>query len=261
MMKNEIVFEKQIQKMKHKIIIGDCRDVMKSIPDNSIDMIITSPPYNIGKDYKVFKENLSIKEYIKFTEQWIKESYRVLRNNGHLCLNLSVTDKINVDELHSRLLKINGFTIKEKIIWVKSKYTKIDFLINSKNRFSYNTHGRLAMCYESILVFTKSNYIPYSNSSKGIPESWKYNVWFIPPVKERRHPAPFPKEIPKRLIQMYSRNGDTILDPFSGTGTTIKVASEHGRNSIGIELNPEYVEIAKRRLNSNRKFIRRNENG
>ena len=234
--------------MNHKIYLGDCIEVMKSLNDASVDLVITSPPYNIGKDYGVFKEDLKLSEYEKFTYDWIKETFRLLKPSSKFCLNVSSTDKNQIDELHCKICKEIGFKCIEKIIWVKSTFDKSKYLISRRNKSFYNKNGSLYMCYEPIIVFQK----PGSQCNKFqrnpfIYDSWKHNIWHIPPVIDRTHPAPFPKEIPKRLITLYSQINDVILDPFSGTGTTMKVASELQRNSIGCELNPFYAELTMKR--------------
>jgi site-specific DNA-methyltransferase (adenine-specific) len=234
--------------IQHKIYIGDCVEVMKSLKNESVDLVITSPPYNVGKDYGVIKEDMELPEYEKFTHDWIKETYRLLKPTGKLCLNVSATDKNQIDELHCKICKEIGFKCIEKIIWIKSFFDKSKFIIGKRNQSFYNEYGKLRMCYEPVIVFEKpSSTCKKSKIKPFVPESWKYNVWFIPPVKDRTHPAPFPKEIPKRLITFYSQINDVVLDPFSGTGTTIKVASELKRNSIGCELNPFYTELTRRR--------------
>lgn len=234
--------------MNHKIYLGDCIEVMKSLNDESVDLVITSPPYNVGKDYGVIQENMELPEYEKFTYDWIKEAFRLLKPAGKFCLNVSATDKNQIDELHCKICKEIGFECIEKIVWVKSTFDKSKYIISRRNKSFYNINGSLHKCYELIIVFKKPG-SQYKKIEKKnfIPDFWKNNIWNIPPVRDRTHPAPFPKEIPKRLITLYSRINDVVLDPFSGTGTTMKVASELQRNSIGCELNPFYAEMTMKR--------------
>ena len=242
-------------KLNHTLYIGDCIKVMNSLNAESVDLIITSPPYNVGKDYGVIKEDMELPEYKKFTYDWIKQTFRLLKPSGKLCLNLSATDKNQIDEIHCKICKEIGFKCIEKIIWVKSSFDKSRFLISNKNKSFFYKNGSLHMCYEPVIIFEKPGKNKKGHPKQFIPDAWKHNVWFIPPVRDRTHPVPFPKEIPKRLITFYSKKHDIVLDPFSGTGTTIKVASELQRNSIGCDLNPFYTELTEKRKIPNLKIL------
>jgi len=235
--------------MNHKLLIGDCKDTLKTIHNNSIDLVVTSPPYNVGKDYGVFKENLRLRDYEEFTHNWLYEIFRILKPTGKFALNVSSTDKNHIDELHCIIAKDMGFKIREKINWIKTTPTKSRYLISQSNKSYFNRFGKLAMTYEPIIIFQKQALNTNTFVNKDVPECWRYNTWFIAPVRPREnHPAPFPEEIPKRLITLYTKEGNTILDPFSGTGTTMKVASDLKRNSIGCELSQEYAGYTKERL-------------
>lgn len=241
--------------MKHKLLIGDCKDTLKNISSNSVDLVVTSPPYNVGKDYGVFKENLRLRDYEEFTYNWLYEIFRVLKPSGKFALNVSSTDKNNIDEIHLQIARDLGFNIREKIMWIKTTPTK-KYLISQRNKSYFTRFGKMAMTYEPVYILQKQPTHTNTLVNKEVPECWKYNTWFIAPVRARdNHPAPFPEEIPRRLINLYTKEGATVLDCFSGTGTTMKVASELNRNSIACELSEDYAEYTRKRIKHHLEII------
>ncbi len=243
--------------MKHKIIIGDCRKALKTLPDNSVHLVITSPPYNIGIGDEDW-DSLPWGEYLELTKAWLKECYRVLVNGGKICINLPFNDRNNIASLHQKITEGLGFKFKNNIAWVKWNWQRKEkFAVSKwkleKYKFPSQPNPILINAYEIILVMQKG----YTNrrgmySRKDLTyqefQELKYNVWLIPPITNRSHPAPYPTELPRRLIKLYSLPGDTVLDPFLGTGSTTEAAKELNRNSVGIELNPEYIEMAKKKI-------------
>lgn len=240
--------------MSHRIIVGDCRQALKTLPDNSAHLVVTSPPYNVGIGYGNWTDKLPLQEYLELTETWLKECYRVLVDGGKICVNLPSNDISNIAFLHYNIMKGLGFNFKTNITWIKwDPYRKEKFAVSKwkTDKFRFPRYDPILInAYEIILVMQKNHGYMAGKSDLTFDEfrEWKYNVWFIPPLTDRTHPAPFPIELPRRLIKLYSLPEQTVLDPFLGSGTTMKACLELNRNSIGIELNPEYVEMARRRL-------------
>ena len=244
--------------MKHKIIIGDCKKVLKKLPDNSVHLVITSPPYNvgIGVGRDGWTDKLPDKEYLKLTKTWLRECYRVLADGGKICVNLPLNDTSNIACLHLKIMKELGFTFKTNIIWVKwDSKRKEKFSISKwridKFKFPNQPNPIMLNVCEVILVMQKNK--GYSRGQKDLTlkefERLRYNCWFLKPIAKRdNHPAPYPVKLTDRLIKLYSLAGQTVLDPFVGIGTTSISAIKLGRNSIGIEMNSEYVGMIKNRL-------------
>lgn len=242
--------------MKHKIIIGDCREALKTLPNNSVHLVVTSPPYNVNKDYGKWNDSMPLNEYLEFTKEWLTECYRVLTDDGRICINVPLSkykdNAINVFQIYSVMKKI-GFKDREIIIWVKKRKSDNRFLVKQKTYGTWSpVNPMLRNPLEAILVMNKKDgRLNCYGKSDLTPREflrWSYNLWEIDTESDRSHPAPYPIELPKRLIKLYSFPNQTILDPFLGSGTTTKAAIELNRNSIGIELNPEYVEMVKGRI-------------
>ena len=240
---------------KHKLIFGDCREVLKSLPEESVHLIITSPPYNISKDYGKWKDNLPFEEYLKFTEEWLRECFRILVNGGRICVNIPIyTHKNNGNHSllfhYLRIMKEIGFKERELILWIKM--FGLDLASSYKIYGTWSPKNPL-MDYpsEAIIVMNKNDRNleeQFSDLKKHELMKWRRNVWFITPEYDRTHPAPFPEEIPRRLIKLYSFVGQTVMDVFAGSGTTVKVANELTRNSIGVEINEDFLPLIKRKI-------------
>jgi len=252
------------------LIKGGCIEEMKKMEPESVDIVVTSPPYNIGIGYGDFKDNLSSKDYLGWTFKYIKEIKRLLKSNGSLFLNVGFTcvnpwiamDVANV--VRSQLILQNQFS------WVKSISINEDSFghfkpVNSK-RFVNNTH-------EPLFHFTKSGKVNLNKKAIGVPyvhesniDRWgkgknedkrcRGNVWYIPyqtitnKTKKGGHPAIFPEQLVENCIKLSGYNENTVvLDPFVGTGTTLVVAKKLGINGIGIDLNQEYLDFTKERIN------------
>jgi len=234
---------------------GDCREILKTIPDKSIDFVVTSPPYNIGKDYEVYKDNISHEEYLEFMNTVIKELYRIVVDDGRIAFNVPHVTK-DIRELRGNksfpivdflnLFFKNEFNIREIITWFKS---------SDENHFSGGSTAWGSWCsasnphlrgqVETIIVANKGSWKKESGSkiSDITTEEfkiWTKSAWFIHAETNRDHPAPFPIDIPLRLIKLYTFVGDIVLDPFVGSGTTLRACEISNRNGIGIDINPEY---------------------
>lgn len=254
---------------------NECLPTLKKIEDEKFDLIITSPPYNVGKSYEI---KTSIEKYLETQEEIIKELVRVLSNKGNLCWQVgNYIDKGEVfplDIFYYQIFKKYGLKLRNRIIWY------FGHGLHASSRFS----GR----YETILWFSKSdNYIfnldnvrvpskypgklhfkgPKRGQPSGNPlgknpsdiweiieQDWETGMWNIPNVKSNHpektiHPCQFPVELVERCILALTNENSWVLDPFSGVGSSIIGAIKNKRNAIGIEKQKEYCEITQKRIN------------
>ncbi len=236
------------------IILNKSSESMKEIPDSSIHLIITSPPYNVRKDYD---EDFSLKEYLKFLNRVWSEVDRVLILGGRVCINIANLGRKPYIPLHSHIItQMNtlGFLMRGEVIWDKSASAGTSTAWGSWQSASNPT---LRDIHEYILIFSKGLYkrsrtdkLSDTISRDEFLTNTK-SVWTFPTESAKRigHPAPFPVELPFRLIQLYSFKGDIILDPFMGSGQTAIAALKTSRRFIGYEINEEYAELANKRIN------------
>lgn len=265
---------------KHILVNGDSIDVLKSIPDNSIDLIFTDPPYNAKLDYgSTYNDSRTLKDYLALVEQWVAEYYRVLSPKGTLYL-------MNYPELNARILPILEDKQKLKFRrWITWHYpTNIG---HSKTGFTRSQRSILYFTKTRNFVFNKDAVLqPYKNPTDGkvrdrilagskgrgaydtlnpydLAEMLKLErhdlsdeevqyVNLLKNVSEDRlnlqHPCQLPIELIKRFISVSSNPGDTVLDPFAGTFTTSLTAAHLGRHSVGIEINHKYVTLGSKRF-------------
>ena len=252
-----------------KIIIGDSRKMLE-LKDRSIDLIITSPPYWHIKDYGVAGQigyGQTLHEYLKSLYYAWNECFRVLREGGRFCLNIGdqfarsiIYGRYKVIPLHAEFIgqceKI-GFDFMGSIIWQKKTTMNTTGGANVMGSFPYPPSGIVEIDYEFIHIFKKPG--DYKKVSKKIKEAsklskeeWKEYFsghWYFGGAKQIGHEAMFPDELPKRLIKMFTFIGDTVLDPFLGSGTTVKVALELKRNGIGYEINRNFLDFIKKKVN------------
>ena len=224
---------------------------MNELIDNCISLTVTSPPYNIGKDSD---EDLSDDEYWKMITKVFEEVYRVTESGGRLVVNVANLGRkpyIPFSKYFIEIILEIGFLMRGEIIWQKSKGANANFAWGS---WLSPSNPVIRDIHEYCLVFSKDS---MKNSAKGEPTIEKdefmestLSIWNITPARAKKigHPAPFPVELPKRFINLYSFKNDLILDPFIGSGSTAIAAKLLDRDYIGYELNPEYVKIAKNRL-------------
>ena len=259
----------------HKIIIGDSR-YMKEVPNESVHLTITSPPYWQLKDYGNGKQigfNDNYEEYINNLNLVWNECYRVLHNGCRLCINIGdqfarsvYYGRYKVIPIRTEIIKFCesiGFDYMGAIIWQKVTTCNTTGGATVMGSFPYPRNGILKIDYEFILIFKKYGKAPQVNKemkekSKLSQEEWnKYFTghWNFPGEKQDKHLAMFPEELPKRLIKMFSFVGDTILDPFLGSGTTSLAAKNLHRNSIGYEINEYFLPIIKEKLGLRQRTI------
>jgi len=251
-----------------KIIIGDSRKMIE-IKDETIDLIITSPPYWHIKDYGKIGQigyGQTLHEYLKDLFMVWKECFRVLKPGRRLCVNIGdqfarsvIYGRYKIIPLHAEVIsqceKI-GFDYMGAIIWQKKTTMNTTGGAVVMGSYPYPPNGMIEIDYEFILVFKKPGTMKevpkeIKEISKLTKEEWKEYFtghWKFGGEKQINHEAMFPEELPKRLIKMYSFVGDTVLDPFVGSGTTVKVALELKRNAIGYEINEDFLEIIKEKI-------------
>ena len=246
--KKENDFPKELE---NKFILGTAEN-MKELPDNSVHLMITSPPYNVSKEYD---EDLSLKEYLQFLENAFKETYRVLVNGGRACINVANLGRkpyIPLSDYISKMMIDIGFNMRGEIIWNKAASASPSTAWGSWQSAS---NPILRDIHEYILVFSKGDY----KREKGKKENtiskeqfieWTKSIWTMnaESAKKIGHPAPFPEELPYRLIQLYSFKGDIVLDPFMGSGTTAVAALKTDRKFVGYDISKEYIALAEKRV-------------
>lgn len=252
----------------HKIIFGDSRK-MGQIPDKSVQLIITSPPYWQLKDYGAEDQigfNDSYEEYINNLNLVWQECNRVLSDGCRLCINIGdqfarsvYYGRYKVIPIRTEIIRFCeslGMDYMGAIIWQKTTTMNTSGGGAIMGSFPYPRNGILKMDYEFILLFKKLGNalkptIEQKKASEITKEEWgQYfsSHWNFKGVKQRGHIAMFPEELPKRLIKMFSFVGETVLDPFAGSGTTSLAAKHLGRNSIGYEINKEFEPFIREKL-------------
>lgn len=231
---------------------------MHELPDNSVHLMITSPPYNARKEYD---DDLSLPDYLSLLKRVWKETYRVLVPGGRACINVANLGRKPYIPLHSfiivDMLEI-GFLMRGEIIWNKassaSPSTAWGSWLSAANPVLRDIH-------EYILVFSKETFSLKNNGKESDISKEEFlevtkSVWTFPAVSAQKigHPAPFPEELPARLIRLYSFKGDVVLDPFLGSGTTSLVSHKNGRRYIGYDISKEYIELANKRVEGVRSY-------
>src|SRR3989338_6874375 len=239
----------------NKIINGDVLEVMKKLPDSSIHLAITSPPYNVGKDYDSHNDQMNYDKYLDWLNKVWVETSRVLVPGGRFCLNIAPTGIKEFLPIHhdftSQLRKI-GMLFRTEIIWYKQTMLKR----TAWGSFKSPSNPHIVPSWEYVLIFSKGQ-----NKLNGNPEDaditkeefmkFSDGMWYIPPERQRNgHPAPFPEDLIYRLIKFYSFKGNTVLDMFGGTGTVAAVAKKNDRNFVHIDLSKEYCKVTEKRLKS-----------
>lgn len=228
-------------------------EFMNELPDNSIHLMITSPPYNVTKEYD---KNLSLSEYLGLLNKVWKETFRVLVPGGRVCINVANLGRKPYLPLHSYIIESMleiGFLMRGEIIWDKGSSSSASTAWGS---WLSASNPVLRDIHEYILIFSKGNFsLPSRNKKSSLTKKefleFTKSIWKFPAASAKRigHPAPYPEELPARLIKLYSFEGDVVLDPFVGSGTTCIAALNLKRNYIGYDINEEYVLLANRRIN------------
>lgn len=234
-------------------ILNVSAESMADLPDSSVHLMVTSPPYNVGKDYD---EDLSLGEYLEMLKRVWSEVFRVLVPGGRACINVANLGRKPYIPLHAfmvRDLLDLDFLMRGEIIWDKGASSSASTAWGSWQSASNPT---LRDAHEYILVFSKGSYrrerIEGRRDTITRDEFLEFtkSVWAFAAESARKvgHPAPFPLELPYRLIQLYTFEGEVVLDPFMGSGQTALAALKTGRHYVGYEINAEYVRLAEKRI-------------
>lgn len=240
-------------KQLNKIITGDVLEVMKDIPDNSIHLAITSPPYNVGKDYDSHNDEMDYEEYLDWLLKVWKEIQKVLVPGGRFCLNIAPTgikDFVPIHHDFSNQLREIGMKFRTEIIWYKQTMLKR----TAWGSWKSPSNPHIVPSWEYVLVFSKDkNKLNGDSKNADITtdefKEFSDGMWYIPPETQRNgHPAPFPEELIYRLLKFYSFKGNNVLDMFGGTGTVAVVSHKTNRNFIHIDISKEYNKTAQERL-------------
>jgi len=250
---------------KHKIVCGDFLEISHGMENETIDLIVTSPPYFMYKEIDYFEEYT---EYLNFLFRCIDEFIRILKPRRHLI--------INVDDAHHTISKDGNesfptHAILINYIWQQKQVRYKDTIIWAKIRGAHQRGNGSRVLYGSypypngIPIKSNQEYILVA-AKRGSPKypaqeikeeskiGWDFfknygsSPWYVNGERNRNHPAPFPEEIPRRLITLFSFVGDTVLDPFAGSGTTLVAADKLNRNSIGIDINKDYCRMSYEKL-------------
>jgi len=264
----------------NNVINGDCREVMAKMPENSIDLIVTSPPYGVGIEYDSFNDDLNIEEYKEFSKQWLSEAYRVLKPDGRIALN--VPYEINRQDKGGRVFiaselwqimqrigyKFYGIVDLDEDSPHRSKTTAWGSWMSPSAPYIYNPKECVILAYKSKHIKikkgepewvgiieeveqedgTKKKKTLYTEEQKKEFMDLVYGQWSYFAETKQLTKATFSLDIPLKAMKILTYKNDLVLDPFCGSGTTPVAAVISGRQWIGIELSPNYCEVAKKRI-------------
>jgi len=271
----------------NKIINGDCVKVMASLPESCVDLIVTSPPYNVGIDYDTHQDEMSMQDYWVFTEQWLTEAFKVLKDDGRIAVNIPY--EVNVQDRGGRVLFMSEFwAIMKKVGF--NFYGLVDLDENSPHRskttawgswmspsspYIYNPKECVILAYKKDRIKkikgepqwigemidieqedgTIKKKMVYQEEDKKEFMSLVYGQWEYFADTKQQTKATFSMDIPMKAIKILTYKNDIILDPFAGSGTSMVAAEISGRRWIGIELSPNYCKVAQERVQH---FVDRN---
>ena len=270
----------KIDKKVNRVIIGDCIEVMKTLPESSVDLIVTSPPYNCGIKYDLYNDFISMDEYWDWTEKWLTEAYRIIKDDGRVAIN--VPYEINVKDRGGRVMFMADFWAVMKKVGFKP-FGVVDLNETTPHRVKLTAWGSWMSASspyiynpkECVILAYKKNHIKLN---KGIP-TWKgetvevideegqkkmktiykdsdkdefkelvFGQWDYFADTKQLTKATFSMDIPAKAIKILTYENDLVLDPFCGSGTSICAAEILNRNWIGIEVSSNYVDVAKKRV-------------
>jgi site-specific DNA-methyltransferase (adenine-specific) len=240
---------------EHFTLVHDDVLSTKYINAGSVDLVVTSPPYNVDIQYNSHKDDVTYAEYLEFSQAWMTRCYEWLKDEGRFCLNIPLDKnkggQQSVGADLTSLAKKIGFQYHSTIIWNEG---------NISRRTAWGSWKSASAPYviapvELIVVLYKTNW--KKNGGSRVSDvtrdefmEWTNGMWTFNGESKKRigHPAPYPLELPRRCIKLFSYVDDVVLDPFSGSGTTVKAAVDHQRKGIGIDVDKKYCELARKRI-------------
>lgn len=239
----------------NKIIVGDSEVVLKKLPENCIDLIFTSPPYNFGLEYENHKDGIDWNQYFDKLFAIFKECIRVTKFGGRIIINVQplFSDYIPIHHIISNFFIKNKLIWKGEILWDKHNY---NCKYTAWGSWKSPSNPYLKYTWEFLEIFCKGD-IKHSGDPKMADinsdefKKWVFAKWDIAPesnMKKYEHPAMFPESLVERVLKLFSYKGDIILDPFGGVGTTAAVAKRLSRSYISIDISEEYCKKAEERL-------------
>lgn len=240
--------------------LGDCLIEMKKMPDKSIDLVLTSPPYNCGIKYNKHNDSMDWNDYYSWCGLWIKEVHRVLKDDGRLSLihyfSLGRSSNRQAPLMRLNIIAENiGMKHHAVAVWWDITLTKL----TAWGSWLSASAPYISSPFEGVLIMYKERWKKDVKGKSTITkEEFREScsgVWKIPTERDRTHPAPFPIKMANRCINLLSYEGMSILDPFMGSGTTGVACKELGRNFIGIEISPEYFKIAENRIKNTQEMM------
>jgi site-specific DNA-methyltransferase (adenine-specific) len=266
---------KNLEDIVGKVINGDCIEVMKTFPEKCIDLVVTSCPYGVGIDYDVYDDNTTIEEYLDFTKKWLESAFRVLKDDGRICLNIPY--EVNLKDNGGRVFIVSeiwnvmkelgykwyGIVDLEEQSPHRSKTTAWGSWMSPSSPYIYNpkecvilaykgspkkiNKGQAQWSYEEKDVEGKTKRV-YSDEDKKEFIELVYGQWNYFADTKSMTKATFSMDIPTKAIKILTYKDDVVLDPFAGSGTSLVAAEVLDRKWIGIELSPNYSEVARKRV-------------
>lgn len=239
------------------LILNDNILTTTAIEAETVDLIVTSPPYNVDVQYGSHKDDISYADYLTFSQKWLTQCFRFLRDDGRLCLNVPLDKnkggQQSVGADLTTLAKQIGYKYHSTIIWNEgniSRRTAWGSWMSASAPFVIAPVELIIILYKN--TWKKSGESKQSDITRDEFMNWTNGLWTFNGESKKKigHPAPFPLELPRRCIKMFSYVGDTVLDPFMGSGTTLIAAGMLGRRSIGVEVDKAYCRLAQKRIES-----------
>ena len=243
------------REFENKIICADSNEILKKLPDNCIDLVFTSPPYNFGLDYADHKDQSYWEEYFNKLFKVFKETIRVVKYGGRIIINIQplFSDYIPSHHIISNFFIENKMIWKGEILWEKNNY---NCKYTAWGSWKSPSSPYLKYTWEFIEVFCKGDLKKVGDKDKidltaDEFKKWVVGKWSIAPERNMQkfgHPAMFPEELAMRIIKLFTYQDDIILDPFNGVGTTTLVARKFGRKYLGMDISEEYCKTAQKRI-------------
>ncbi len=237
------------------VVIHDDILTTNAVDPNSIDLIVTSPPYNVDIQYHAHQDDISYPEYLEFTHAWMRQCFHFLKEDGRFCLNIPLDKnkggQQSVGADVTTIAKQVGFQYHSTIIWNEgniSRRTAWGSWMSASAPFVIAPVELIVVLYKK--HWRKTSGSGQSDITKSEFMNWTNGVWVFNGESKKKigHPAPFPLELPRRCIKLFSFVGDTVLDPFAGSGTTLIASAMLNRRGIGVEIDSQYCELARKRI-------------